>query len=176
MTFPQKATRVLMSFLLILATMPASLGAEAQTASSSGNQNEYAPYTPEELDNLVGPIALYPYAIVAQVLGAATFPDHVTESDGWLKQNSRLTGEPLMRAVDKESWDPSVKALTQFPSVLDGLAKNLAWTSTLGEAAATQQADVLAAIQRMRAKAYAAGNLNSGPQIKVVQDLRSANL
>ena len=170
MTFPQKATRVFMSFLLILATMPASLGAEAQTASSSGNQNEYAPYTPEELDNLVGPIALYPDALVAQVLGAATFPDQVTESDGWLKQNSRLTGEPLMRAVDKESWDPSVKAITQFPSVLDDLAKNLAWTSTLGEAAATQQADVLAAIQRMRAKAYAAGNLKSGPQIKVVQE------
>jgi Protein of unknown function (DUF3300) len=73
MTFPQKATRVFMSFLLILATMPASLGAEAQTASSSGIQNEYAPYTPEDLDNLVAPIALYPDALVAQVLGAATF-------------------------------------------------------------------------------------------------------
>jgi hypothetical protein len=87
-----------------------------------------------------------------------------------LKQNSRLTGEPLLRAVEKESWDPAVKALTQFPSVLDYLAKNLDWTSALGEAAATQQQDVMAAIQRMRAKAYEAGNPKSGPQINVVQE------
>jgi hypothetical protein len=168
MTLSQKAARALLSFLLILATMPAGVG--AQTAPSSGNQSDYAPLSPEELDNLVAPIAIYPDALVAQVLGAATFPDQVTDADGWLKQNSRLTGEPLMREVDKESWDPAVKALTQFPSVLDDLAKNLAWTSALGEAAATQQPDVMAAIQRMRAKAYAAGNLKSGPKIKVVQE------
>jgi hypothetical protein len=170
MTLPQKAVRVLMSVLLILATMPADVGAGAQAAPSPGNQNEYAPLIPEELDSLVAPIALYPDSLVAQVLGAATFPDQVSDADSWLKQNSRLTGESLMRAVDKQSWDPPVKALTQFPSVLDDLAKNLAWTSALGEAAATQQQDVMAAIQRMRAKAYAAGNLKSGPQIKVVQE------
>ena len=75
-----------------------------------------------------------------------------------------------MKAVDQRSWDPAVKALTQFPSVLDNLAKNLAWTSALGEASATQQQDVMAAIQRMRAKAHAAGNLKSSPEIKVVQE------
>jgi hypothetical protein len=170
MIFPQKTTRVLLSVFLILATMPADAGAGAQNRPASGNQDEYAPLIPEELDSLVAPIALYPDALVAQVLGAATFPDQVTDADTWLKQNSRLTGEPLMRAVDKESWDPAVKALTQFPSVLDDLAKNLAWTSALGEAAATQQPDIMAAVQRMRAKAYAAGNLKSGPQIKVVQE------
>jgi hypothetical protein len=79
------------------------------------------------------------------------------DGGSWLKQNSWLTGESLMRAVDKQSWDPPVKATTQFPSVLSDLAKNLAWTSALGEAAATQQQDVMAAIQRMQAKAYAAG-------------------
>jgi len=170
MTLTQKVARLLLSFLLILATIPAGVRAGSQAAVPSGNQDEYAPLAPEELDNLVAPIALYPDALVAQILGAATFPDQVTDADGWLKQNSRLTGEPLMRAVDKESWDPAVKALTQFPSVLDDLAKNLAWTSALGEAAATQQSDVMAAVQRMRAKAYAAGNLKSGPQIKVVQE------
>jgi hypothetical protein len=170
MTLPQKMARVLLSYFLIVATMPAGAGTGVQSASPSGNQNDYAPLAPEELDNLVAPIALYPDALVAQVLGAATFPDQVTDADGWLKQNSRLTDEPLMREVDKESWDPAVKALTQFPSVLDDLAKNLAWTSALGEAAATQQPDVMAAIQRMRAKAYAAGNLKSGPQIKVVRE------
>jgi hypothetical protein len=117
--------------------MPAHVGAGAQTTPSSENQNEYAPIIPEELDSLVAPIALYPDALVAQVLGAATFPEQVTDANGWLKQDSRLTGEPLMRAVEKESWGPAVEALTQFPSVLDDLAKNLAWTSALGEAAAT---------------------------------------
>lgn len=169
MNLARKVARILLSCFLILSTIPAGVGA-SQTMSPSGNQNDYAPLAPEELDNLVAPIALYPDALVAQVLGAATFPDQVTDADGWLKQNSRLTGEPLMRAVDKESWDPAVKALTQFPSVLDDLAKNLAWTSALGEAAATQQPDVMAAVQRMRAKAYAAGSLKSGPQIKVVQE------
>jgi hypothetical protein len=132
--------------------MPAQVGAGAWTTPSSENQNEYAPLIPEELDSLVAPIALYPDALVAQVLGAATFPDQVTDANGWLKRNSRLTGEPLMRAVEKESWDPAVRALTLFPSVLDDLAKNLAWTSALGEAAASQQQDVMAAIQRCEQK------------------------
>ena len=74
-----------------------------------------------------------------------------------------------MYAVDSQPWDPSVKAMTQFPSVLDNMAKNLSWTSALGEAYATQGADVMSAVQVLRAKAQAAGNLNSSSQIKVVQ-------
>ena len=74
-----------------------------------------------------------------------------------------------MQAVDTQPWDPSVKALTQFPSVLDNLAKNLAWTSALGEAYHLQAGDVMAAVQVLRAKAQAAGNLKSGSQITVVQ-------
>src|SRR4029077_14432350 len=74
-----------------------------------------------------------------------------------------------MQAVDKQSWDPSVKALTQFPSVLDNLAKNLSWTSSLGEAYHNQQADVMTAIQTLRAQAKAKGNLKSSSQITVVQ-------
>jgi hypothetical protein len=108
--------------------------------------------------------------LVAQILGAATFPYEIVDATLWLKDNSQLTGDALAKAVDQQSWDPSVKALTQFPSVLDNLAKNLAWTSTLGEASATQQPDVMAAVQRMRAKAQAAGNLKSSPEIKVIQE------
>lgn len=171
MTFSKKAARVLISLLLIRMTIPVDATPQAQAPPSPAeNQSEYAPLAPDEIDSLVAPIALYPDSLVAQVLGAATFPDQVTDADSWLKQNSRLTGQPLMQAVDKQSWDPAVKALTQFASVLDDLAKNLAWTSALGEAAATQQQDVMAGIQRMRAKAYAAGNLKSGSQIKVVQE------
>jgi hypothetical protein len=178
MIFPPKAMTVLIVFFLVLAVIPAS----AQTASASGAQasaqpappegpkDEYAPLTPDELDPLVAPIALYPDALVAQVLGASTFPYEIVNAVVWMKQNSQLTGEALAKAVDQQSWDPSVKALTEFPSVLDNLAKNLAWTSALGEASSMQQQDVMAAIQRMRAKAYAAGNLKSGPEIKVVQE------
>ncbi len=114
-------------------------------------------------------LALPGTALVAQILGAATFPDQVADADSWLQQNKNLTGNPLMQAVDTQSWDPSVKALTQFPSVLDNLAKNLSWTSSLGEAYHTQAADVMTAVQTLRAQAKAAGNLKSGSQITVVQ-------
>jgi hypothetical protein len=164
----QKAVAVLMSFLLVLATFP--VGASAQNASPTGTQEEYRLLSSEELDGLVAPIALYPDALVAQILGAATFPYEIVDATLWLKDNSQLKGEVLAKAVDQQSWDPAVKALTQFPSVLDNLAKNLAWTSALGEASATQQPDVMAAVQRMRAKAQAAGNLKSTQEIKVIQE------
>jgi uncharacterized membrane protein YgcG len=173
MSLIHKATAVMMSILLVLTVIPlnASAQADSQGASPPASQtDEYALLTADELDGLVAPIALYPDALVAQVLGAATFPYEIVDAVVWLKQNSSLTGESLMTAVDQQSWDPAVKALTQFPTVLDDLAKNLAWTSSLGEASATQQQDVMAAIQRMRAKAYAAGNLKSSPEIKVVQE------
>ena len=173
MTLMYKALAVLMSLLVTLTAIPVEAGAQAssQTAPPATSQaDEYARLAPDELDGLVAPIALYPDALIAQVLGAATFPYEIVDAVVWLKQNSSLTGEPLMKAVDQQSWDPAVKALTQFPTVLDNMAKNLAWTSSLGEASATQQQDVMEAIQRMRAKAYAAGNLKSSSEIKVVQE------
>ena len=125
--------------------------------------------TAAELQGLVAPIALYPDALVAQILSASTFPDQVAIADNWLQQNKNLTGSALMQAVNAQSWDPSVKALTQFPSVLDKMAQSLAWTSSLGEAYHNQAADVMTAVQTLRAQAKAAGNLKSGPQITVVQ-------
>jgi Protein of unknown function (DUF3300) len=132
-----------------------------------------APLSPDQLDSLVAPIALYPDALVAQVLAAAANPDEVTYADDWLAQNRNLNGQALAQAVDQQSWDPSVKALTQFPSVLDNLAHNLSWTSSLGQAFADQQADVMAAVQVMRAKAQAAGTLQSNSQITVTQSAPS---
>jgi hypothetical protein len=128
-----------------------------------------APLTADELDSLVAPIALYPDALVAQILGAAASPDQIAIASYWLGQNKDLTGTALAQAVNGQTWDPSVKALTQFPSVLADLAGNLAWTSNLGQAFENQQSDVMAAVQTMRAKAQAAGTLQSTPQIKVVQ-------
>jgi hypothetical protein len=118
----------------------------------------------QELDSLVSPIALYPDSLVAQILAASTFPDQVAVADNWLQQNKNLSGSALMQAVNTQSWDPSVKALTQFPSVLNNMAQNLAWASQLGEAYHNQQSQVMSAIQTLRQQAKAAGNLESTPQ------------
>ena len=165
----------LLSLLLMMATMPEGALAmyQVQPAPASSPSSTYegqgTPQTAQELQALVAPIALYPDSLVAQILSAATYPDQVAVANNWLQQNKNLTGTALGQAVDKQSWDPSVKALTQFPSVLNNLAQNLAWTSQLGEAYHNQQADVMTAIQTLRAQAKAAGNLKSGSQITVVQ-------
>jgi hypothetical protein len=149
--------------------------APAQQAASNATQDSSNPgptpalLSSDQMDALVAPIALYPDALVAQVLAAATNPDQITYADDWLAQNRNLTGAALGQAVNEQSWDPSVKALTQFSSVLDNLAHNLSWTSSLGQAFANQQSDVMAAVQAMRAKAQAAGTLQSNSQITVTQ-------
>jgi Protein of unknown function (DUF3300) len=143
---------------------PAPAPATVTQASSAP-----APLSPNQLDSMVAPIALYPDALLAQLLAATTKPEEITYADDWLAQNKNLTGGALTQAVDQQSWDPSTKALTQFPSVLDNLAHNLSWTSNLGEAFANQQPDVMAAVQRMRAKAQTAGTLQSNSQVTVLQ-------
>ncbi len=130
---------------------------------------DQAPLTTSDIENIVSPIALYPDQLIAQILGAATYPDQVTAASNFVN-SSGLKDQALMTAVDKQPWDPSVKALTQFPTVLDQMAKNLAWTSALGDAAFNQQKDVMAAIQKLRQEAKAAGNLKTTNEIKVVQE------
>src|SRR5215472_4695699 len=139
------------------------------SAPSEGNPTDAAPHNANDLQALVAPIALYPDSLVAQILTASTFPDQVAIASYWMKQNKNVTGNALMQEVDKQSWDPSVKALTQFPTVLDKMAQNLSWTSTLGEAYHNQQSEVMTAIQTLRAQAKSSGNLKSGSQITVVQ-------
>ncbi len=162
-----------LSILLVFTLGPGALTDLAQSTTAPAPAATYpgqgAPQTAEELQALVAPIALYPDALVAQILSAATFPDQVGAASYWLDQNKSLTGSALMTAVDQQTWDPSVKALTQFPAVLSNMGQNLAWTSQLGEAYHNQQADVMTAVQTLRAKAKAAGNLQSGSQITVVQ-------
>lgn len=161
---------VALSLLLATASSQLSYGSQNQSVGvDTGNPTDTAPQSAAELQALVAPIALYPDSLVAQVLTAATFPDQIAIADYWLQQNSGLAGHALMQQVDKQSWDPSVKALTEFPSVLGDLAKNLTWTSSVGEAYHNQEAEVMTAIQTLRAQAKAAGNLKSSSQISVVQ-------
>jgi hypothetical protein len=169
-TFMKQLVSTVLSVLLIFTAVPLEATAQQPAPTgSTGYSGQGAPLSADELQQLAAPIALYPDALVAQILGAATFPDQVALASNWLQQNKSLTGTALTSAVDTQTWDPSVKALTQFPSVLDNLAKNLSWTSSLGEAYHTQPADVMSAVQVLRAKAQAAGNLKSGSQITVVQ-------
>jgi hypothetical protein len=169
-TFTKQLLSTTLSFLLVFGTTASEVAAQQTAAPEAGYPGQGAPLSAEDLQKITAPIALYPDALVAQILGAATFPDQIDFAAKWLHENSSLTGKALLQAVDQQSWDPSVKALTQFPSVLDDLAKNLTWTSTLGEAYHTQAADVMSAIQVLRAKAQAAGNLKSGTQIVVKQE------
>jgi uncharacterized membrane protein YgcG len=164
-----------LSVVLVFATVASETGAMAQnqpptsTDSSSGYAGQGTPQTAAELQSLVAPIALYPDALVAQILNAATYPDQVAIAQNWMQENNSLTGTALATAVNGQTWDPSVKALTEFPSVLNNMAKNMAWTSQLGEAYHNQQPEVMTAIQTLRSQAKAAGNLKSGSQITVVQ-------
>ena len=123
--------------------------------------------TPQELQELVSPIALYPDVLVAQILAGSTYPTQVVEADRWLKQNPNLKGDQLASQVNQQAWDPSIKSLTQFPTVLATMNDSLAWTSELGEAYYNQPTDVMNAIQTLRNMAMAAGTLKSNDQQKV---------
>jgi hypothetical protein len=135
----------------------------------AGGAADTAPMDAHQLQALVAPIALYPDPLVAQILAGATFSDQVAVANYWLDEHKGLTGQALMQTVNQQDWDASIKALTQFPSVLANMANNLNWTSALGEAYHNQPAQVMAAIQTLRAQAKAQGHLNSGSQITVTQ-------
>ena len=124
----------------------------------------HSPLTSEQLQQLVAPIALYPDSLVAQILAASTYPEQVVQADRWVQAHPELKGDALSKAVDQQPWDPSVKALVAFPSVLGNMDKNLSWTSSLGDAYYNQQEDVMDAVQLMRKRAQGAGNLQTTPQ------------
>lgn len=143
-----------------------SQGGQAQQAQQAPATTAATP-TPDELYQLVAPIALFPDNLVAQVLAASTYPDQITAANTWLRQNSSLKGDQLMQAVDRQPWDVSVKGLTQFPDVLNQMATSLSWTSALGDAYYNMPQDVMNAVQVMRQRAQQAGNLKSNTQQNV---------
>jgi hypothetical protein len=165
----------LLSLALLFAGWHQDLWAEQvpQAPTQAAQAPPHAQQTPEQLQRVVAPIALYPDSLVAQILAASTFPEQVVEADRWVQANPGLKGDALGQAVDKQPWDPSVKALAAFPSVLGNMDKNLSWMSSLGDAYYNQQQDVMDAIQVMRQKAEQAGTLKSTPQqVVTTQDSR----
>jgi hypothetical protein len=156
---------VVLSFTMTMMVIP---GYAASREGPANPQQETAPTsgTPsaQELQQLVAPIALYPDGLVAQVLAGSTYPTQIVEADRWMQANKNLRGQELAQSVDQQIWDPSIKALTQFPQVLENMNKNLSWTSALGDAYVNDPKGVMGAIQILRKDAHNAGHLNSTPQ------------
>src|SRR5690242_20506061 len=166
------------SIVATLLSLSAVLSASAQTsAQTSQPQNATAPpasapaeksFSQEELDQLVAPIALYPDALLAQVLMASTYPLDVVAAERWVKANSGLKDKALEDALQQQQWDASVKSLAAFPQVLTMMSEKIDWTQKLGDAFLAQQKDVLATAQALRSKAAAEGNLKDSKEQKVV--------
>ena len=159
----QKAGAILCSLLLITFGIPTVL-AQATGSTPAPAQAPPQLLTADQLDTLVAPVALYPDPLLSQVLAASTYPLEVVEAEQWLQQNENLHGQQLMDAAKRQNWDPSVQALAAFPTALRLLNNDISWTTDLGNAFLAQQADVMAAIQRMRVRAQASGKLASTPQ------------
>jgi len=147
---------------------PIAFAQETSPQAQSSPPAEEAPKIPnDQLDSLVAPIALYPDPLLAQTLAASTYPLEIIQLQQWMGKNKTLKGKALTEAVEKQNWDPSVQAMATFPDVVKLLADSIAWTSDLGNAFLAQQADVMDAVQRMRAKANSAGKLKTSQEQKV---------
>lgn len=154
-----------------VAPTPTPSSTAASPAPANSSAQAAVPYTPtdaKQLYQMVAPIALFPDKLVAQVLAGATYPDEITSAYGVVTQNPNLKGANLQTAITQQPWDPSVKGLTAFPSVLDQMAKNIDWTTALGDAYVNDPTDVMNAIQVMRQRASRHGSLHNSPQMHVV--------
>ncbi len=137
----------------------------AQSPPQSGTPEQGAPaFKPEELEQIVAPIALYPDALLAQVFMASTYPLEIVQAARWSKEHPDVKGDAVAKEMEKQTWDASVKSLVAFPDVLAMMSEKVDWTQKLGDAFLAQQKDVMAAVQRLRAKAKDAGNLKSGKE------------
>jgi uncharacterized membrane protein YgcG len=143
---------------------PALRAAEPTQAPASAQ----APaFKPEELEQIVAPIALYPDSLLAQIFMASTYPLEIVQAARWQKENPQVKGDAVAKALEKQTWDASVKSLVVFPDVLTMMNDKLDWTQKLGDAFLGQQKDVMDAVQRLRAKAKESGNLASSKEQKV---------
>jgi hypothetical protein len=153
-------TRTFICLLVLLMVTPMSGLAQGQPPERRFGQ--------EELDQMLAPIALYPDSLLAQILMAATYPLEVVQAERWVRANRNLTGDQLNDALDRQDWDPSVKALVPFPQILSMMSERLEWTQKLGDAFLDQQEEVMDTVQRLRARAQAAGNLGDTEQQRVI--------
>jgi Protein of unknown function (DUF3300) len=156
-----------LALICSIAIAPGDLLSRQSPSPSQEVAKQQTQFSKEQLDSLIAPIALYQDSLLAQVLAAATYPLQIVMAARWVKQNSNLKGKALVEAAGKQDWDPSIQALVAFPTVLQMMDQSLDWTTALGNAFLAQQADLMAAAQRMRMKAQQAGQLQSNTQQQV---------
>jgi hypothetical protein len=150
-------TRIFAWVLALMLMLPPAVSGQGSPA-----------FKPEELDQLLAPIALYPDSLLAQILMASTYPLEVVQAARWINQNKDLKGDALTAALEKQPWDPSVKSLVNFPQVLQMMNEKLDWTQKLGDAFLAQEKEVMSTIQKLRAKAYAEGSLKTTKEQTVI--------
>src|SRR6266498_809005 len=156
--FIQHSLALFLSWCLLLGAVGNGF---AYQAGEPPQPPQAAKQSPEQLQQLAAPIALYPDGLIAQILPAATYPDQIVEAGIWMDQHKGLQADQLAGEVDKQSWDASVKALTQYPAALANMRQNLAWTSELGDVYVNQQQELSQAVQTMRERAKQSGNLQT---------------
>jgi uncharacterized protein DUF3300 len=161
-----QAARVSWSILatLLFAALALSADQPAQPAQSDQPAKQAQPFKPEELEQIVAPIALYPDSLLAQIFMASTYPLEIVQAARWQKDHPDVKGDAVAKAVEKETWDASVKSLIAFPDVLTMMNEKLEWTQKLGDAFLADQKGVMEAVQRLRVKAKESGNLKSGKE------------
>jgi hypothetical protein len=164
-TVYQQATEL---FLIPLLAASLFLAPQPARAQDGAYGEPSATYSQEELAQMLAPIALYPDALLAQVLMASTYPIEVIEADRWFRMNPAMQGGELDAALLDRNWDPSVKALCHFPSILALMSERIAETTNLGNAFLAQEAAVMGMVQELRARAYAQGTLTASPELQVV--------
>jgi hypothetical protein len=163
----------LIAFLLVHTAAAHPQQQASPPPAAAGSQSTF---TPQQLDDLVAPVALYPDPILSQVLAASTYPIEIAEAEQWLRDHPKWKPSKLMDEAKKQNWDPSIQGLVAFPDVLARLSGDISYTTQLGNAFLAQQADVMQAVQRMRAQAQKKGTLKSTPQETVAtQDQNGQN-
>jgi hypothetical protein len=168
----KKCIRNLVWLLVLLMAVPPGVFAQAAPPPPPAGGQQAAAQAPifsqEELDQMLAPIALYPDQLLIQVLMGSTYPMEIVAADRWLNANKNLGGDQLAAALEQQSWDPSVKSLVNFPSVLGMMDQKLEWTQKVGDAFLSQEEQVMATVQKLRAAAQSRGNLVSNNQQRVV--------
>ncbi|MBI5556720.1 MAG: DUF3300 domain-containing protein [Deltaproteobacteria bacterium] len=155
---------LIISFLVFCPTLPLS---QAQAQDTDPPEPDIK-YSQQELAQMLAPIALYPDALLSQILMASTYPIEVIEADRWRKQNPALQNEALDTALLDQDWDPSVKAVCHFPSILTLMSERISETTNIGNAFLAQETEVMAMVQELRARARQQGNLNTTAEQKVI--------
>jgi hypothetical protein len=145
------------------------------TTPERGNKDKVL-FKPQELDQMLAPVALYPDSLLSQILMASTYPLEIVEAARWVKAHPTLQGEQAVKAIDQYTWEPSVKSLVAFPNVLAMMDEKLEWTERLGDAFLSQQTEVMDTVQNLRQRASANGSLESSDQVRIEQQAQNISI